>query len=447
MYIESAKIENIKSVSTLSWDLGSRPRAGWHVILGDNASGKTSFLRAVAMALMGPRDADLAIIDWASYVQLGKDSASCILKVLRFPDKINPSSIYSAGEPFNFVVGTGIELRDGKTKTRRLIGEDNVDKTRVLDEENPGLLYLSIMDDLFSVAYGPQRRFTGGNRDEETRLMSRPITGRHMSLFREDISLPQPIDWLRSLRGDELETREPSVALRNVTSFINQKDFLPNGVRLHSVSTKDVLFEDSDHNMISITELSDGYRSVLCLTLELLRQLHLTFRPERVPELHRDIFDKKMHQVILPGIVLVDEVDIHLHPSWQRAIGPWFRKHFPNMQFIVTSHSPLVCQAAEHGSVFALPDPEAGGEGGFVEGSTLDRLLYGDILDSYSTDLFGGGITRSEVAQEKMDRLATLNMKALEKGLSAKERQEQASLQEIFQSNPTILSHDSGERL
>src|SRR5438132_1106565 len=60
-----------------------------------------------------------------------------------------------------------------------------------------------------------------------------------------------------------------------------------------------------------------------------------------------------------PGVVLIDEVDSHLHPEWQRQIGFWLKRHFPKMQFIVTTHSPLICQAADVKGLFHLPAPGA----------------------------------------------------------------------------------------
>jgi len=63
-----------------------------------------------------------------------------------------------------------------------------------------------------------------------------------------------------------------------------------------------------------------------------------------------------------PGVVLIDEIDVHLHPEWQRAIGVWLQEHFPRIQFIVTTHSPLVCPAANHGRIYHLPDRTADGE-------------------------------------------------------------------------------------
>jgi hypothetical protein len=55
-----------------------------------------------------------------------------------------------------------------------------------------------------------------------------------------------------------------------------------------------------------------------------------------------------------PGIVIIDEVDAHLHPAWQRKIAHLLRKHFPNIQFILTAHSPLVVAGCGHGEVAVL---------------------------------------------------------------------------------------------
>ena len=105
---------------------------------------------------------------------------------------------------------------------------------------------------------------------------------------------------------------------------------------------------------------------------------------------HDKIFDPAdPSKIIVPGVVLIDEIDAHLHPTWQRRIGFWFRKHFPNIQFIVTTHSPLICQAAEVGSVWHLPTPGSGEQLQQVTGDTLRRLIYGNVLEAYGTEVFG----------------------------------------------------------
>ena len=59
----------------------------------------------------------------------------------------------------------------------------------------------------------------------------------------------------------------------------------------------------------------------------------------------------------LLGVAAIDEIDAHLHPAWQQRIGDWFVEHFPETQFFVTTHSPIICRAARRGSVWLLPVP------------------------------------------------------------------------------------------
>ena len=158
------------------------------------------------------------------------------------------------------------------------------------------------------------------------------------------------------------------------------------------------------------------------MTFELIRQLAIAYGPDRV-------FDKNRKHVIAPaGVVMIDEIDAHLHPTWQRRVGLWFRKRFPNMQFIVTTHSPLVCQAAEVGTVFRLPQPGKDDQGEMLTGDDLSRLLYGNVLDAYSTGVFGEGVGRSESGLAKLERLAELNAKDRHSKLSDAERREQQRL-------------------
>ena len=59
-----------------------------------------------------------------------------------------------------------------------------------------------------------------------------------------------------------------------------------------------------------------------------------------------------------------------------------------------------------------------------VTGTDLDRLLYGNVLDAYSTDMFGTGATRSDAAKKRLERLAELNMTEIHRNLTVLEREE-----------------------
>ncbi|WP_214607052.1 hypothetical protein [Hymenobacter arizonensis] len=102
------------------------------------------------------------------------------------------------------------------------------------------------------------------------------------------------------------------------------------------------------------------------------------------------------------------------------------------MQFFVTTHSPLVCHAAEYGSVYRLPRPGADDEGGMVSGTELKRLIYGNVLEAYSTEVFGLVSTQSASGQQKTHQLTALNEKALNHHLSAEEKQARDELRAVL---------------
>lgn len=402
-YLSRVEIENIRSIASLSWKV--EPGPGWNVVLGDNGAGKSTFLRAVAylmLPLENRRSLRISLHDWMRH---SKQSAGLKIEIQARADATE----------YKISAQAGLGLLD--------LGSP-------VSVESPN----SEMLPLFSAGFGPFRRFTGGDAEYEKQFIALPNVARHLSLFDERVSLTESLSWLKSVRFKELEEKElkkdaKSTALLNaLRCFINQPGFLPNGARLGDITSDKVLFTDGNGAEVVVEELSDGYRSILSLILELIRQLSFHYGSEH-------IFDLTSTKVIAPGIVLIDEVDAHLHPSWQRRIGLFLRACFPAIQFIVTTHSPLVCQAAEVGSVFQLPRPGTSDEGRMVRGVELDRLLYGDLVDAYDTEAMGG-IGRSERAKEMLGRFAELNRREIDKGLSDEERKEQRRLRAIFSESP-----------
>ena len=84
--------------------------------------------------------------------------------------------------------------------------------------------------------------------------------------------------------------------------------------------------------------------------------------------------------MVAPGLVLIDEVDAHLHPEWQRTIGKMLVGMFPNIQFLVTTHSSHVAQGAGKGSVWVMPEPGSDRVPRRLLGDDLNRVLSGDVL-------------------------------------------------------------------
>lgn len=435
MHLRRVHIRNVRSIAELTWELPPEVSgAGWHVILGDNGSGKSSFLRSIALALVGPMEAVGLRQSWDEWIRTGSDEATIEL-VIGLPGENSSSPRSGTGFP------VGVVLRRASSAIEE--SKSTIDRTEdtIQSRTLRNIWASGPVGGWFSASYGPFRRFTGGDQELEKLYISQPRLARHLSVFGEAVALTEALSWLQSLKFKQLEDslKQPDNnhegdLLTAIIAFVNQPGFLPHEVRLRDVTSKGVDFVDANGFKVPVQELSDGYRSVLSMTFELVRQMALAYGTA-------GLFSVDHTQIIPAGVVIVDEIDAHLHPSWQRTIGVWFRKHFPNVQFIVSTHSPLICQAAEVGTVFRLPRP--GGDpsedrGEMVTGLALKRLLYGNVLDAYGTGVFGDGVTRSDSGQEKLERLAELNTLELVGALSDEQRQAQAELREILPTESSV---------
>lgn len=100
---------------------------------------------------------------------------------------------------------------------------------------------------------------------------------------------------------------------------------------------------EKDGEELVVNQLSDGEKCLLAMTGDLARRLAIA---------NPSLKDPLEGQ----GVVLIDEVDLHLHPQWQRMIVPSLEMTFPKCQFIVTTHSPLVLSYLQKEQVFLVED-------------------------------------------------------------------------------------------
>ena len=408
MYIRKVHLENIRSIATLDWEVPAGKEAGWHVLIGDNGAGKSTVLRAIALSLIGTNEW-MGLRQHPQYwLRRGCQKASIMAHPWFVDEEFNSfARTFSPKLAPAFNKPLIVEIGEANfTTSEHDFYQASQEKT------NFG----------FSAAYGPFRRFAGGDEGSHEIYKSLPRLGAHLSIFGENYALTEALVWLRALKFKALEHKPEGHLLEHLIAFINQPDFLPHQTRLVDVTSDGVEFADAEGHQFSVTELSDGYRSILSLTFELIRQM------ERVFDLDKIFAPNDPTKIIASGVVLIDEVDAHLHPTWQRRIGFWFREHFPNIQFIVTTHSPLICQAAEVGSIWHLPAPGSDEVMEQITGDALRRLLYGNVQEAYGTQVFGAEITRSEVAKARSQQLAELNVKEMQAGLSAAEMNKQAGL-------------------
>jgi hypothetical protein len=437
MYLTNIKIKNIRCIEDFemrfSEDALFSSVAGWHVIIGDNGTGKSSLIRAIAATLIGPNQIEAIFPLWEEWLSTSAQTGSIELKIREdthydgvlttLSNPVNPSLI-----PLMFHFD-----RDH---------QGNVQLTPVGKRSSIWSVRKNQRIGWFSAGFGPFRRFTGGDEKWHKLFRSAPKVGAHLSVFGEDIALTAALSWLKELDRRRLKEQEenhsvvnPSAILfDNLKKFINQTDLLPHGVQFQKVDLEgELVFSSSKNQLIKVTQLSDGFRSLLSMTFELIRQLGLTYGEEHVFTQREDRI-----WIELPGVVLIDEIDAHLHPAWQTRVGQWFTRYFPKIQFIVTTHSPLICRACERGSIWQLAVPNTEAVSRQITGTDRDKLIKGNILDAYGTELFGQNVVRSQASNEALKRLQRLTKVAMLGKITSDEAIELQGLQKILTTDAPI---------
>ncbi len=146
----------------------------------------------------------------------------------------------------------------------------------------------------------------------------------------EDIYGIPPLDNLYYLGGKAIEAIQSAVSA-----------FLDGFHDLAVIEDPLRLVVHKGEETFDLAQLSDGERSVIAMVIDLCKRLALLN-----PNLANPLEGK--------GIVLIDEIELHLHPKWQREIIETFRTTFPNIQFIMSTHSPFVIQSLQGGELISL---------------------------------------------------------------------------------------------
>lgn len=208
-------------------------------------------------------------------------------------------------------------IKDTRNKMNLSIIDSNGDEYRYVKNDNN---YKNI------IAYGVHRsRYKG----------SKNING-YLGLFDSDLNLNNMETWLKDLELSELKKEKNSIPLSIVKKMLIQ--ILDNNLTDIEINNGKVNFIERG-STVTINELSEGYKSVIIWVSDLL---------SRLIKLQPNIWDIKEFR----GVVLVDEVDLHLHPKWGYSIVEKLREWFPNIQFIFTTHSPTVILGSSKDAIF-----------------------------------------------------------------------------------------------
>ena len=429
MFIDKVTLKNIRGFRDLEFSLhrGNGRYAGWTVFTGDNGSGKSTLLKAIAVALTGKDTARALQPSFHRWIRDGAHEASIELQVVRNPDD---DSLSGEGKAHGKEFPAFISLKNGAKEPHVEIAlpagkpkNYSIPQRTIWSLDNKGW---------FSCGYGPFRRVFGAS-PEATRQMVAPATERFVTMFQEAASLAEVDQWLRNLSHKDLEGKTAEKQQLDVLIEILRDNLMPNQITVDRVDSDGLWLKDRNGLQMAWSEMSDGYRAALALLTDILRHLINAYG---VSDLTGRSADGKLF-IKRSGVVLIDEIDAHLHPEWQREIGFWLTRHFPNIQFLVTTHSPIICQAADENGLFVLPEPGSG-----IEPRALTADEYRTVIVSRPdtillTAAFGLQNTRSPRAVEGRAAYAKLAAKQRAGGKLTKE--------EVGQSKQLKLFAETGE--
>lgn len=171
--------------------------------------------------------------------------------------------------------------------------------------------------------------------------ISEPFYGYRMSVDKR-CNPNDLIRWMGVERRNELDEDESSPALRLVYQAI--EGMLPeiSSARYSTkLSTLVLKYENGERHTFS--ELSDGYRNIVAVAADLAIKAAM---------LNPQLAERSLEMT--PGVVLIDELDLHLHPKWQRRVIGDLRRTFPMLQFICTTHSPQLIGQARPDEIIQL---------------------------------------------------------------------------------------------
>ncbi len=367
MFLKKLSLLNFKCLSNieLSFEKTKTENRKWTLILGENGTGKSNILKAIALVTSGSNALGELLGNTDSWIK--NNESECIIKA-DFETK--------KGEERR------ISLQFNRGDNLSKIISNNRESLHMIDDaiENADRNY-------FVVAYGASRRLSNEvfSNFEKNRY-GRSVNVRN--LF-DNASILNPLTaWII-----ELDYRSGNDGINLVKEAL--KDFLPN-ISFHSIDKdkKQVLFETVD-GIIPLDQLSDGYQNMAAWIGDLLFRITETFKDYKKPLEAR-------------GLLLIDEVDLHLHPKWQRKLLDFISNKLPNFQVVATTHSPLTAQQADTGELFALRRNENNAVELVPFNGSPKTLLVNQLL---MTPVFGLETDESYDVQKTKNEYAELKAK------------------------------------
>lgn len=378
--LQSIEVRNFRGIENL--DIPLDPRAT--VFFGRNAAGKTTIIDALCIGLgaIGERmpnstGRDFSPDDLRRYLQRqetlfgpsqSEERVSEIASVvLRGSDDVTWGMIrrrdQAVGYPRGFV-------------GRKLLHDWLDPRITAIQEKRADA---SVLLPVFA-AYGPERAVMEIPLRERDFGKEFPRLAGLADALKATTRFKAVFEWFRVMEDEERRAREEHrdwdyrlpalewVRRATMNALPNCKN--PRIVTRPLRMVVDFVREEGQVQALDIRAMSDGYRTHFALVADLARRM-VQVNPS-------DDLGSETHGTRAKAVVLIDEIDLHLHPTWQATVLPGLLRAFPNTQFIVTTHSEQVISSVHRNQVYALDTREGRIEISavpFAQGATGDRIL------------------------------------------------------------------------
>ncbi|WP_080053793.1 AAA family ATPase [Spirosoma aerolatum] len=346
----------------------------WTVLLGNNNTGKTTAIKIFA-ALSYPEILAeyLSKYNLKKYSSLLRRNGNFNFNTQVFYNWLSNSQNRPMIGPNLFFPFFDYSLYIKRIKERIDLNSFDLKKNIAVTDYILNSL-LNYQNNLTIYAYGIQRRISDISLSEASHV--HPTA----NLF-ESAELLNVEEWILQTDyatkiGNEINRKKAKTQFARIKHLIVDSQILPDikNIRINSSEDLQSYVEvNVSQSWVKLKDLGYGYQATMAWVTDLAKRMF-----DRYPDLENPLHG--------PAIVLVDEIDLHLHPEWQRKIIKYLSDLFPNTQFIVTAHSPLIVQSAENVNLIMLEkDDETGSinirqQFGSFQGWTVEEILR-ELMD------------------------------------------------------------------
>lgn len=340
MYLEKIHIENYKAIEKLDINL----KSGVNLLIGDNGAGKTSVLEGIAVALGGL----FVNVAGVSTKNIVKDDVRMNIKPMG-----DSSTMIEYCEP----VLAGCKLyatEEQKFEWNRIKEEVSATHTKI-DDKNVCVWMKKLTNNSDStlplISFQSAARAWRVRRGDFGTELKKKLDDRrcgYIGCLDSSMDVKSIQQWYikqELMVSNKGTVREYEMFKSIVASFmkeINELDKIPS--IFYSPQFNELVYRD-DKTEMPISKLSAGYQSLLWMVMDLAY---------RVCMLNPELKSREL----ITGIVLIDEIDLHLHPKWQWNVIDALQKTFSGVQFIIATHSPIVISASKEANLILLDDTQ-----------------------------------------------------------------------------------------